>query len=83
MEQLVTVLDGGPRSGSAANKRCESFQQVVLRALQLPRMYSEVFILSDIQHYKIAETARMLGISPQAVSRRLRRARRMLSSRDG
>lgn len=55
-----------------------SFQQAVLRALQLPRIYCEVLVLCDIQNYSTAEAARMLEISPELVTKRLRRARRML-----
>jgi DNA-directed RNA polymerase specialized sigma24 family protein len=60
----------------------DHFQQAVLRALQLPRLYSEIVVLCDIQNYSVTEAARMLGIAPQLATKRLRRARRMLLSTD-
>ena len=37
--------------------------------------HREVFVLRDVQHFSIAETAQMLGISKSAVKTRLLRAR--------
>jgi RNA polymerase sigma-70 factor, ECF subfamily len=44
----------------------------------LSRAYREVFILRDVEHLSIAETAQALGISQAAVKTRLLRARLML-----
>ena len=57
------------------NGKYETFQALVMQALQLRRSYREVFILSDIRGYSPAETAGILGISEDSVMRRLVRAR--------
>src|SRR6201993_1503558 len=44
----------------------------------LGQMYREVFVLRDMQHLSIEETAKALGISPGSVKTRLLRARLML-----
>jgi DNA-directed RNA polymerase specialized sigma24 family protein len=51
-------------------------QAVVMHALQLKRPSREAFILCDIQGCSITETATILGIQPELVIRRLKRARR-------
>jgi DNA-directed RNA polymerase specialized sigma24 family protein len=51
-------------------------QAVVMHALQLQRASRETFILCDIQGCSITETASILGINPEVVIRRLKRARR-------
>jgi len=53
----------------------ETFQALVMQALQLRRIYREVYILCDIKGYSAAEAAQLLSISEDAVGRRLRRAR--------
>jgi RNA polymerase sigma factor (sigma-70 family) len=53
----------------------DTFQALVMQALQLRRAYREVFILCDIKGYTVAETALLLGISEDSVMRRLHRAR--------
>lgn len=53
----------------------ETFQALVMQALQLRRIYREVFILRDIKSYSAEETAAILGISADSVARRLARAR--------
>jgi RNA polymerase sigma-70 factor (ECF subfamily) len=45
---------------------------------QLGQIYREVFVLRDMQHLSIDETARALGISTASVKTRLLRARLML-----
>ena len=67
----VTVKPGD----SFAKDKYESFQALVMRALQLRRIYREVFILCDIRGYSAAETATILGISEDSALRRLARAR--------
>jgi RNA polymerase sigma-70 factor (ECF subfamily) len=48
----------------------------VQRALDsLPSKYQEVFILRDVQHLSVAETAKVLGLSTPAVKTQLHRAR--------
>ncbi len=44
----------------------------------LAQKYREVFVLRDMQHLSIADTAKSLGISPASVKTRLLRARLML-----
>ena len=44
----------------------------------LGQIYREVFVLRDMQHLSIEETAKMLGISAASVKTRLLRARLML-----
>ena len=60
---------------SVARGRYDSFQALVMQALQLRRIYREVFILCDIRGYSASETAEILGTSEELVGRRLARAR--------
>jgi len=54
-------------------------REAVLNALgEVPDIYREVFILRDMQHLNVAETAQVLGMSESAVKTRLHRARLML-----
>jgi RNA polymerase sigma-70 factor, ECF subfamily len=54
-------------------------REQLLKALQeLGQIYREVFVLRDMQHLSIDETAKLLGISNSAVKTRLLRARLML-----
>jgi RNA polymerase sigma-70 factor (ECF subfamily) len=54
-------------------------REAVAKALgELPDIYREVFVLRDMQHLDVAETAEVLGISQSAVKTRLHRARLML-----
>ena len=71
--------------GPLAKGKYETFQALVMQALQLRRTYREVFILCDIRGYNTAETASMLGISEDSVVRRLARARSemVLDGEDG
>ena len=61
---------------SRAKGKYETFQALVMQALQLRRAHREVFILCDIRGYSSAETASILSISEDSVLRRLARARR-------
>ena len=45
---------------------------------KLPDIYREVFVLRDMQHLDVAETAEVLGIGESAVKTRLHRARLMM-----
>ena len=45
---------------------------------ELPDIYREVFVLRDMQHLDVAETAQVLGIGQPAVKTRLHRARLMM-----
>ena len=51
-------------------------REAVARALEkLPERHREIFLLRDVQHLDVAETAAALGISAPAVKTRLHRAR--------
>lgn len=52
------------------------FQRTLLRALELPRTYREVFLLKEIQGCTMEEIAGILGISIDTAQVRLKRARR-------
>ncbi|GBC76686.1 ECF RNA polymerase sigma factor SigW [bacterium HR08] len=45
---------------------------------KLPRKYRSVLLLRDVEHLSTEETARALGLTPQAVKTRLHRARLFL-----
>jgi DNA-directed RNA polymerase specialized sigma24 family protein len=53
-----------------------AFQLTLLRALELPKAYREVFLLREIQGYTFAEIAAILGISIDTALVRWKRARR-------
>ena len=54
-------------------------REAVAKALaELPEIYREVFVLRDMQHLDVAETAEALGLGESAVKTRLHRARLML-----
>src|SRR6266851_4777905 len=54
-------------------------REAVAKALaDLPEIYREVFILRDMQHLDVAETAEALGLGESAVKTRLHRARLMM-----
>jgi RNA polymerase sigma-70 factor, ECF subfamily len=54
-------------------------REAVAKALaELPEIYREIFVLRDMQHLDVAETAQVLGIGESAVKTRLHRARLML-----
>jgi DNA-directed RNA polymerase specialized sigma24 family protein len=65
----------GVREAALPKSGHETFQALVMQALQLRRIYREVFILRDIRGYSTQETAEILGISEGSVVRRLARAR--------
>lgn len=67
------VNDGTQDPG--AKGKYQTFQALVMQALQLRRNYREVFILCDIRGYNTADTASLLGISEDSVAQRLARAR--------
>jgi RNA polymerase sigma-70 factor (ECF subfamily) len=54
-------------------------REAIWKALgELSDIYREVFVLRDVQHLDVAETAQALGISESAVKIRLHRARLMM-----
>lgn len=53
-----------------------AFQCAVLRAFELPKRYRDVFLLKEIQGYKLAEIAAILGISIDTAVGRLKSAHR-------
>ncbi|MDE2466373.1 MAG: sigma-70 family RNA polymerase sigma factor [Alphaproteobacteria bacterium] len=59
-------------------ERSEVRTAVAKALAELPDMYSEVFVLREMQHLDLAETMEVLGISESAVKTRLHRARLML-----
>src|SRR5437868_1579610 len=62
----------------AALERKEVRQKLTEALASLSQIYREVFVLRDVQHLSIAETAQALEISTAAVKTRLLRARLML-----
>lgn len=60
---------------SQALERKELRQALSLALASLPSKHQLVFVLRDVQHFTIAETADALGISESAVKTRLLRAR--------
>lgn len=63
---------------SEALERKEIRQKLAEAVAMLTQKYREVFVLRDIQHLSIEETAEALGISRASVKTRLLRARLML-----
>lgn len=55
-----------------------AFQCTILKALELPKAYREVFLLKEIQGYTLAEIAAIVGISLDTALVRWNRARRDL-----
>ncbi len=54
-------------------------REAVAKAIaELPDIYREVFVLRDMQHLDVAETAEALGLGESAVKTRLHRARLMM-----
>jgi DNA-directed RNA polymerase specialized sigma24 family protein len=53
-----------------------AFQRMVLRALELPKIYREVLLMKEIQGHSLAEIAASLGISIDTAVARLKHARR-------
>jgi hypothetical protein len=53
-----------------------AFQCAVLRAFELPKRYRDVFLLKEIQGYKLAEIAAILEISIDTALERLKSAHR-------
>jgi len=63
---------------SESLERKEIREKLAEALASLGEIYREVFVLRDMQHLSIEETARALGISTASVKTRLRRARLML-----
>jgi RNA polymerase sigma-70 factor (ECF subfamily) len=59
-------------------ERKEVREKLAEALASLGRIYSDVFVLRDMQHLSIEETAKALGISTASVKTRLLRARLML-----
>jgi RNA polymerase sigma-70 factor (ECF subfamily) len=59
-------------------ERSEVRQKLTEALASLGQKYREVFVLRDVQHLSIEETARALGLSTASVKTRLLRARLML-----
>lgn len=53
-----------------------AFQCAILRALELPKAYRDVFLLREIQGHTLEEIAAILGITLETARVRLLRARR-------
>jgi RNA polymerase sigma-70 factor (ECF subfamily) len=63
---------------SEALERKEIREKLVAAVASLAQKYREVFVLRDVEHMSIEDTAQALGISAGAVKTRLLRARLML-----
>jgi RNA polymerase sigma-70 factor (ECF subfamily) len=63
---------------SEALERKEIREKLIAALGSLAQKYREVFVLRDVEHMSIEETAKALGISAGAVKTRLLRARLML-----
>jgi RNA polymerase sigma-70 factor (ECF subfamily) len=63
---------------SDAVERTEIREAVAQALAHLPDIYREVFVLRDMQHLDVAETAEALGLGESAVKTRLHRARLMM-----
>ena len=63
---------------SEALERKEIREKLAAAVAALAEKYREVFLLRDVQHFSIEETAEALGISRASVKTRLLRARLML-----
>ncbi len=63
---------------SEALERQEVREMLAAALASLGQIYREVFVLRDVQHLSIDETAKSLGISTASVKTRLLRARLML-----
>jgi RNA polymerase sigma-70 factor, ECF subfamily len=63
---------------SEALERKEVRQKLAEALASLGQIYREVFVLRDMQHLSIEETAKVLGVSTASVKTRLLRARLML-----
>jgi RNA polymerase sigma-70 factor, ECF subfamily len=59
-------------------ERNEVRQKLAEALTEVGQIYREVFVLRDMQHLSIEETAKALGISTASVKTRLLRARLML-----
>ena len=59
-------------------------RQAIWKALdKLPDIYREVFVLRDVQHLDVADTAQVLGISESAVKKQLARTIALLKENYG
>jgi hypothetical protein len=76
---IQDILTRKPLSGMKAPG---VFQCTLLRALELPKPYREVFLLKEIQGYTLAEIATLLGISTDTALLRLKRAHREIGAFD-
>jgi len=63
---------------SESLERKEVRENLAKALASLKQQYREVFVLRDVQHFSIEETAEALGISRASVKTRLLRARLML-----
>jgi RNA polymerase sigma-70 factor, ECF subfamily len=63
---------------SEALERKEIREKLIAALASLAQKYREVFVLRDVEHMSIEDTAQALGISAGAVKTRLLRARLML-----
>lgn len=88
IDTLLPVFQEDGHQAQPAREWCRTAEEVLqdgeLRALvrrkigELPEAYRNVILLRDIEELDTAETARLLGISENAVKTRLHRARQAL-----
>ena len=57
------------------------FQLTMLHALLLPPRSRDVFVLTELHGYTLAEVAKVLGMGKDDVKKHLRRARREMHDR--
>ena len=57
------------------------FQLTMLHALLLPPRSRDVFVLTELHGYTLAEVAKVLGMNRDDVKKHLRRARREMRNR--
>jgi RNA polymerase sigma-70 factor (ECF subfamily) len=70
----IDPADTRELASSAVERR--ELRSALVQAIQtLPEIYREVFVLRDVQQLNVAETAKVLGLSLEAVKTRLFRAR--------
>ena len=74
-ENIAELADRGIEPQTSGTGRIAELQEAISG---LPGIYKEAVLLYYYQGYSIKETARITGISPAAVQKRLERARTML-----
>ena len=74
----MTPASSPHAGGPSRFKQPGAFQCAILRALELPKAYREVFFLKEIQGHTLWEIAAILGITIDTARARWKRARRAI-----